>query len=347
MNFRYLISILLSVSSVVGLVSAQGTCSVDVQLIFSRAYGACSDVERNQICYGSGKVAIVQQSEVSDISLVQDGDIAGLNNLSQISLDSPNSEQWSTAFLRLQADLPTNTQRNVQAILFGSASLTNHIESMPRLKANPRGAVNIRTAPQQDADIIDKVGVNGEVIVVGRHEDNTWLRVLVPNQDQLGWVNAEIVILDGDINSLNIVTSDDKFQQPFEHMTLISSSDQLCDGVPSSGLLLQTPSLEDSVTFNLNGSSVTVAGTMFVQAIPDEMLALHMIEGKADVSVLDEFVRLVGGTQLQIPLDSESQVVSNSSAVEPYVMNDVQHVPYLYLDRTNSTDRTAYRQSYC
>ena len=314
---------------------AQDSCAITTQLEFSRAYATCNSLERNQACYGAGSVPLgyQPQSAVDGGSFAQAGDRLSLNHIFRIEVDSPDNDMWSIAFIRWQANLSTSSQRSVLGILFGIASLTNHIEPLPQMIAKPLGTVNIRALPQQNSDIIVKVGVNGELIVNGRNEDNTWLRVFVPNSDELGWISRDIVTVNDDINSLVLADVDDVIQHPFEDLTLNSSDIVPCEGTPMSGLLMQTPSLTDTVTITLNGATLDITGTAYIQAIRDDYLTIHMIEGTATVSAFDESVRLAGGTRLQIPIDSEGQISALSLELEPYDIKALQYIPYLYLDR--------------
>ncbi len=316
-------------------VIAQESCAPAIQIEFSRAYGACNTLERNQACYGAGSVPVVYQPQPAlDGSLFsQAGDRLSLNQIYSLAVDSPDNDMWSIAFMRWQANLSTSSQRNSTGILFGRASLINHIEPLPQIVAKPLGTVNIRRLPQQNSDIIDKVGVNGELIVNGRNEDNTWLRVFIPNQDDLGWISRDIVTLNDDVNTLQITDIDDSIQQPFEALTLNSSDIEPCDGAPMSGFLMQTPSLTDTVKLTLNSAMLEITGTAYFQAIPDNFLTIHMIEGTAILSVFDDPVRLAGGTRIQIPINEDAQVSASPLDLEPYDSIDLQFIPYLYLDR--------------
>lgn len=295
------------------------SCNVAVQLAFSRAYGACADLERNQACYGGGVVT-------SDVNLTQDGDVVDVDGMTNIAVRSTNADDWSTAFLRLQANLSNSSQRDVHMILYGDAQMTNLIQPIPRLFATPLGTVNVRNAPAQNGDIIAKINVNGTVNVNGRNADNTWLRVDVPNADGLGWVSTEIVTLEGDINTLDIVTVDDVIEQPFERMILTSGADPICEDATHSGLLLQAPGEDEIVSLIINDAKVNLTGTAFIQAIPDEHLTIFVLEGDATIDFSGELIRMAGGTRLDI-------TESTPTAVIAYDLADVQTTPYLYLSQ--------------
>jgi len=298
---------------------AQDTCTTSVQLAFSRAYGACSDLERDQACYGSGIVS-------SDADITQDGDVVRVENMTELAVNSTHPDNWSTAFLHLQANLSNTSQRDVEMILFGEAEITNLIDPTPTLRATPLGTVNIRRTPAQNAEIIARVNVNGTVTVNGRNDDDTWLRASVPNSDDLGWVGAEIITLEGDISTLETVTADDVIEQPFERMTLTSSADPVCDGAPASGLLIQAPGEDETVSLTINGIQLNLTGTVFLGSTDPNQMTVFMLEGTASVTLDDDTTRLAGGTQLEITNGVASDVIA-------YDLADVQTTPYLYLSR--------------
>lgn len=295
------------------------SCNVAVQLAFSRAYGACADLERDQACYGGGVVT-------SDATLTQAGDIVDVDNMTQITVNGTDGDDWSTAFLKLQLNLSNSSQRDVDMILFGDAEITNLIDPVPRLTATPLGTVNVRSAPTQNSDILARINVNGTVNVNGRDEENTWLRVNVPNSDALGWVSTEIVTLDGDINTLDTVTVDNVIEQPFEHMMLRSNDIAGCDDAPHSGLLIQAPGEDEIVSLLINNTGLNLAGTAFIQAGADEDMTIFVLEGDATIGLSGELIRMAGGTRLDITAGTPSDVIA-------YDLADVQTTPYLYLSR--------------
>lgn len=307
-------------------IHAQEDCAAQIQLAFSRAFGACADLDRNAVCYGSGDLIAAYQTQVDDATLDQIGDVAPLTSIDTLTLASPSVDAWSMAFLRVQANLESSSQRSVLGIVYGDATLTNLIDSVPQVRAAPLGTLTIRETPDTQAEIIARVNINGEVFVNGVDEDGEWLRVQVPNTDRLGWISAEIVDIEDDTVVLNTVTVDSRVPRPFEAFRLTTSSGQLCADAPASGLLLQSPNLEDTVQLNINGVDLTFTGTVLLAAVPDAPLTVATIEGTAIVVVGEDTLRLAAGAQAQIHADDDSAVV-------PYNLAAVALSPLLYVER--------------
>lgn len=318
--------------SVMGMVSAQDSCAADIAMTFSRMVGACSDVERNQVCYGSGQIQTDNQMQASD-ALVKIGDIMNLDIIRQLSIESPDAENWSTAILKLQGNLSTNGQRYATAILFGSVTLTNHIDSILHISTTPRANINIRALPDDNAGIIEQVNVNAELIANGRDEDSRWLRIRLPNQDALGWVTSELLIPESDIDQLPIVTLDDIIEQPFEHFTLLSDGQLDCEGAPTSGLLLQSPGKDETYEVQINGITLQSTGTAYITVLSNDLMTVYAIEGEVNILNNGQFFPMGGGTRIQFVVDSDGQVTDIASDVSGYDPIILQTLPYRYLER--------------
>jgi len=104
-----------------------------------------------------------------------------------------------------------------------------------------------------------------------------------------------------------------------------------CPAAPPAGLLIQTP-LDESVTFSLNGASVTLGSTLYVSTA-DQMLTIMMLEGTAVVSALN-ITRIVrAGAQVTLLLDETLRVSSAPSELEPLEADAIQHLPLMLLER--------------
>ncbi len=310
-----------------GLTTAQDSCAAQVNITFSRAAGVCREIGRNQACYGSGLINATFQSPAID-PFSQDGDLLALEDLHTISLDSQAGNAWATMFFRMQANLSTNSQRNVLGILFGTVTLTNLSDSVPTINVNPRGTVNIRTSPYSGADIIARVAVNGMITANGRLSDNTWLRVRVPNQDELGWVRTDTITPEQDFNLLEVATVTDSVKQPLEQLNLITSADRVCEDAPESALILQSPSLEEATYIIINNVQIEFAGTVLIQAATNQDLSIQVLEGNSKIEWLTSSAYLTAGAQASLP-----EIDTMLLEIEPYNMASLQMMPILYLDR--------------
>lgn len=138
--FWMMCTLLLSVSVVL----AQGDCPSIAEQALEAADSLCSDLERNQACYGNVLLSAEPQIGVTNFEFEQAGDIADLENIQSIELSGMDTTAgtWGVAILSVQADLPdTLPGQNVTFVLFGDVTLENAAEE----GQNPMQAFYLRT----------------------------------------------------------------------------------------------------------------------------------------------------------------------------------------------------------
>lgn len=74
-----------------------------------------------------------------------------------------------------------------------------------QVTATTTDVLNIRQGPARTTTAIGKLPSGTTVTVVGRNADGSWLQIQIPEKDQLGWVSADFVTVEGDVNSLPVV----------------------------------------------------------------------------------------------------------------------------------------------
>jgi len=310
-----LILLALSVSSTL----AQAECPADVLLAHARAGGICNTTERGTLCYGNGSVGT--ELRTTDTEFSQPGHHALVDEVDSITLDS--SEDWSVATMRLQTSIGDVDQRSVFALMFGNVQIENLVAAVPELLVIARGTVNIRTAPLNNAEILDSIGIRGELMANGITEDGEWLRVIVPDRAVFAWITAEGVTVQGDVSLLNIVSGDDPFYRPFQQMTLHTGiDDSRCAGAPESGILIQTPNIEDENILIVDGLTLRLSGTAFIQAA--DSLDVTVLNGYALLN--EQYVP--AGAQAEAELAAEFNV----SAASGFEAETVSMLPLNFLE---------------
>src|SRR5581483_2969651 len=73
--------------------------------------------------------------------------------------------------------------------------------------ATTTDVLNIRQGPARTTASLGKLQKGQTVTVVGRNGDGTWLQIQIPDKTDLGWVSAEFVTIEGDINTVPVVNS--------------------------------------------------------------------------------------------------------------------------------------------
>lgn len=305
---------------------AQDVCPADVIRAFARAGAACSDVERNHVCYGNGTVTgVFDASNEDEFSLV--GERASTGLLQQLIVAS--EDELSVASMQLQLSL-INTQpgRNVSLIASGDVTLTNQVPVRPTILVESTGLLTIRELPDSEAAMIEQYPLRTTVTANGLYSEGGWLRVEVPDSSEIGWVSLEIISTVGDINTLNIVEIDSPFLRSFQLMSISTGIDDArCEGAPESGVLIQSPNIVDAVEMTINGVDLLLAGTVFLQSAPDAGMILRQIDGQTLIRMASGTQWLVSGGEVSIPLDSSLTVSGELSETQPFVAENLVGVP--------------------
>lgn len=253
-------------------------CPADVMLDLARAASTCYGLGREDVCGGNGSVTAT--SFGGGIVIDQPGDRVTAGEVRQLSVVS-TPDELGIASLSLRGDLPSLTERSVSVLALGAVTLVNHIEPLPQLTAIATGLANIRSRPQTEAEIIGQAAVNNGLILNGRTADGRWLRAQVRNRDAYGWVSAEVLNVQGNVNALVAADEHALVQRPFQSFDLTIENTVFCDGALPGGVLMQAPGTDAPVTFVINASQLTLTGTAFVRAGG----AVYALQGYA---ILDE-----------------------------------------------------------
>ncbi len=308
---------------------AQNECPVSVLQAFARAGAACTDVGRDEACYGNGSVrATFDASSSASFSLP--GERAGVALMQQLVVGGAAAGEWSIAQMQLQASIVSSQPgRNLLVLAYGDATLTNLVPVRPTVRVTSTGTVNVRSLPSATAgDLLAELPLRTSVTANGITAEGDWLRVEMPDRAEIGWVSRSVFAATEDFSTLNIVDENTPFLRPFQVMTVVTGSDDaLCDGAPESGVMLQTPNTQETVELTVNGVSLALAGTAFVQAAPDAALTLHVIDGYLIAQAGAEPQYAVAGSRLALPLDAGLNLSGEIPPAEPYALADLSALP--------------------
>ena len=113
----------------VGIVTAQTTtCPEIVEQALDAVDTLCSEVGRNQACYGNVQLDVLPINGVEDFQFASVGDIEDVASIEMLELSPMNEEvgEWGLVMMSLQADIPdTLPGQNVTFILFGDVTIEN------------------------------------------------------------------------------------------------------------------------------------------------------------------------------------------------------------------------------
>ena len=323
----WLVYCLMMIAGVSTTASAQTTCPANVLLALSRAGSTCFDLAFNHACYGNGSAEAGFFDADGDLSFGAPGDRVPIASLSALATHTME-DGFSVVPVKVQANLADSEQRNTAILLFGEALAVNDVPPLATFVITANGTISIRDQPMITADIVARMGLGDNVTVNGRTPEGDWLRVRIPNRNDLGWIAADVAPANSPLDALAIVTPETPFYRPFQVIEVATGSgDALCDGAPESGILIQTPNTRTEVTLILNGASLTLSATVYVQNQPDGQLAFTVIDGQMAIA-LGETARFVpAGSRLMAPLDSDGMIAGLPDAAAPYNTAELAALP--------------------
>lgn len=243
-------------------------CPPNALLSYVRAAAVCQRTGINEICYGNGAVEAIQQ-EGDNLPFDMAGDLIDTGNTRSVAVNTNSLDEaaYGIATLRLQLTLLNPEARSVTLLAFGNAEIINEVPTAVEFPVIANGTLNIRAEPDPQGTILDQLLVRESAIAHGRDEDGAWVRVTIPGTLDLGWVSAAVGAPQGDVMMLPVIATDTPYRRPFEIMTIrTDDSAALCGDAAANGVLLQTPNPTDALPITINGESVEVAGTVFIEA---------------------------------------------------------------------------------
>lgn len=331
------------------IVFAQGqdNCPALVLSTITTADEACASTGRNQACYGNISVQAEAQPDASNFVFEKAGDVVDVATVQRLQLSAMNVEtdEWGIVILRVQANLPdTLPGQNVQMVLFGDVELRPAGEFEPAPPVEPEaepvtlsvtisGGLNVRGGPSTNNAVIGSVSSGDVVTAIGRNEAGDWLQVLLSEDvEDLGWLYAPLVTVDGDLLSLPVVgsTNDTPVEAPeapgplqaFYFQTGISNA--ACREAPN-GLMIQTPEGAGEIALVMNEVTFNLGSTAYLRLDEDELLAT-VLEGNARIETEQ-------GTDDYVPAGAQLRITDAETIIEPFNEEEVNALPIGLLDR--------------
>lgn len=269
---------------------AQTDCPAVVTSIIDTVADTCSELARNEICYGNNLLTTLDFAGEPVDGLQDVGDISGIFDVASVEtapFDADNNV-WGIAILSLQANLPdTLPGQNVTIIAFGDTTLQNQVipedQLVDSLTATSTGNINIRSGAGTNFDRVGVLGLEEEVTITGRSASGEWVQI---ETDELnGWIFASLLTIDGDLSLLRVVgdSADSDFVAPMQAFSLQTGIGQSgCAEVPPDGVLIQSPT-DTTVHFLIDGIDVEIGSTVFIQYIGNR-IAISTLDGMVTVT---------------------------------------------------------------
>lgn len=313
---------------------------------------ACTEVGRNEACYGHNQVTATFRAGVEDVAFATSGDTTALIDVEALVTQPLDADAgtWGVALMRLQADLPeADSTAAMTLILFGDTEVINAVDStladFPTCSVlNPtNNNMNVRSGPGLNRPIVSIFPSGAEGQAVGRSVDNAWIRLI--HNGRLGWVSAPNMRLDCAIETLYSADEDDQlsalYTQPMQAFTLQNGGDSFCDAAPN-GLLVESPEGHRAHVM-VNGVEMEFASAGFLTVESDGALLVAGLAGEIRIRSAGETVILPPGLQSRIPLlDATLNQRGRPAAPLPIAVNPLDAMPRgvmrEYLDRVLQLD---------
>lgn len=340
-NF-WIIFIGLTLITAIG-VSAQTnaiTCPTFVQNAFTATELLCEGLADGQACLGNG-IASVTPVEGVDVNFANPGDTAPLASIQRIQSQTINTEsQTMTSILaKLEASTRSGEPQVVDMVIFGDSIVSSATEATAPVAGasvlpatiEAGGGVIVRQEPLVDSNNIWQL-LNGESVqAIGRSNDNQWIRIIIPSPNGgAGWVFSQFISVEGGSELLpfhtnaspipetsGTQTTTDTFK-PLQAYRLESLlTDPGCAETPDSGVILQSPALDQRSIVEVNGVELRIRGTVFLTAQVADKMTVYNLEGETAVILGDSRVDMVPGTMSEVPMDAGLAPTGNPSDSTP------------------------------
>jgi hypothetical protein len=311
-------------------VLAQADCPSIVQAALETVESNCASTGRNQACYGNEQLVATPRQGVGDFAFEQPGDVVDIATIQSVQLSSMSltDTTWGVALLKVQANLPdTLPGQNVTFLLFGDVQIENTVTDAPEISMTVAGNANVRLRPTtSENNVIGGLQRGQEITATGRLADNTWVRILLPDDESgVGWVSAQFI--EGDLTALAVVEPDVPSFGPMQAFYFKSGiADRPCDQAPDSGILIQTPEGAGRVSLAVNGVNIQLSSTVYLQAGGGYM-TVSVIEGLAVLDAFGTTQIVPADTAARVPLDVDGLASGAPEFPQPYDAQSLQSLP--------------------
>lgn len=313
-------------------------CPALVRAAVASAALECAGLEIGQVCYGNAALEV----ETSDNTrFTRPGDVTSITVLESLRSHPLDAEagEWGIALLRAQANAP---EQNLLYVVFGDVKLTNtstEREPVPTVPVRVTFAAgaNVRAAPAEDAPLAAQLTAGQVVPATGRLADGSWFRVFLPD-NQSGWVRADLIRFEGQLDALPEVTADDPAPTSLYSPLLVFNFESgmetpPCSAAPVSGILAQTADNAGVMRLIVNGVELSVEGTFYLQAKAQGGVIVTALEGQARLISAGVEQIVTPGNRVEVRWDDQKLALGAPRRPEQVEFVRLQALPLALLPR--------------
>ncbi|MBC8100752.1 MAG: SH3 domain-containing protein [Armatimonadetes bacterium] len=319
-------------------------CPALVQEALDLTQTRCEAIDNNEVCYGHSNLEAASRPGFNDFDFSKPGDIEDVIAIGSLSLGAMDTlrEEWGVLLLSVQAQVAALTQGELTFVIFGNSDLAAQNVIIPALAAQN---INLRETPTNTGKLVTVIPQGERLTVSGRTADDAWLYARIVNAEQVaqaGWLSAALVTTDQDLTTLSIADPDAPNALSPSRLGAMQAfyfesgvEDAPCAAAPDSGMLIQTPEGQASVTLFIDEVIIELDATAFVKAQSNGELTISVLEGDGvKVTANGETRTALPGTEITIPLDADLGANGVPNDPEPYDLEDLNALPTDLLPET-------------
>ncbi len=307
-----------------------------VETALNLIHERCEVLSRDQACYGNARLVAEPRAGLTGFQFADAGDIEDLARIQSLRLSAldPVAETWGVTLMRLRANLPETGSEQVTLIAFGDVELENAVLPTTEISVtvNTSSYINARLSPSTAVGVAGTLAPGQMTTAVERLADSSWLRVKLLDTDKTGWVRADLLASDDDVESLNVADRAAPFYQPMQAFYFASGSNERAT-MPTNGLLIQTPEGVGEVQLLINEINIQLGSTVFFEAQAGAEMRISTLEGHADVRANGVEFTAFAGTMVTVPLDDSLKPTGSPTAPQPYEQAMLVNLPLPALER--------------
>lgn len=276
-------------------------CDPLVQEALQKVANTCLDLGRNEICYGYNNISAILRDP--SLTFASEGDIISVDQVETLitrPIDTATGE-WGIAMMRLQADLPDDSDGFVTILVFGGSEVSNQVQLAANATAcqatnNSSDNLNIRSGPGDNFPGVDIFDSGATLPIDGRNEAGDWLHT------PKGWVNAGAVSTTCDASQLTPVSNSGPLNAPMQSFTLRMDEEAECQAIPT-GMMVQTESGQ-TATVMVNNVQLQIGSTAKITTNgPNGNLVVRNIQGNVVVTSGGKSVEVEDGEETTVPFE--------------------------------------------
>ncbi|MCA0454092.1 MAG: SH3 domain-containing protein [Chloroflexi bacterium] len=336
---KRLFSIMLTLAAFSAVPAMAADCPALVQQALAATGTMCGSTAKNEACYGNINLTATPTFGVQNFRFSQPGDRVAVSDIKSLQLSpmTVDTGEWGVALMNIEANLPAAKPATVTLLAFGDVMLENAaaVPTLLDVQVTSSNPINVRQMPNMNAGVIGSLQPDQTVTALERIVDGSWLRVQLPDSEQMGWVSSEFITASGDLRTLNIVEGTQPHYRPMQAFTFRSGKEgtQGCTEIPEDGLIIQTPEGAGEVQLWINEVVVKLGSTVYFQAQPNSDMRVTTLEGHATVESQGITYTAAAGSSLSVPLDADMRAAAPPTMPVAYEMAAVAGLPVDQLPR--------------